>query len=239
MRSMVLFVFMIAALACAEKAWAHGFLVSVDGNNKLQLATEDATAGGNLSYAVQALIGSSTPKATDHPGYDAVSGFANGAQVYFDVLGPLWYSPGSGAPTVAPAGVTLSITPQDGTIVGSVSLSGLTGPQTGFLVGEYDAGELGVYQHQLYYELAKTGGLPSGAYAVAMQLRGTSATSQPYVESDPFVAVFNNGVSVGSLPTVASQLYTVAIPEPSAFVLAAMAGVALFALGGRRLRRRV
>lgn len=41
--------FMISAvLAWGERAWAHGFPITVDGNNKLQLTTEDPTAGSQL-----------------------------------------------------------------------------------------------------------------------------------------------------------------------------------------------
>lgn len=75
---------------------------------------------------MQTLIGNSLSRGTDHPGYEGISGFGSGDQVFFDVLGPLWFSSG-GAPVHAAAGVSLTILPQDLLIPGSVVATGSTG----------------------------------------------------------------------------------------------------------------
>jgi hypothetical protein len=240
MRQLALFLVGIGLLG-SQKAWGHGFQVHVDGSNKLQVTSIDPHAGSNPYYAVETLTGSTTPRSTIHPGFEPTGGFTDTAKVYFDVLGPLWFSPGSGTPTADPNGVALSILSQDLGIGGSLSLSGLTGSQNGFLIGEYDGGLLGVEgaeEHQLFYQLTKAGGVPPGAYAVGLQLRGTNGSGQPYVPSAPLVAIFNIGLNTTTtLPAVASQLYTVAIPEPSAQALAWMGSTLLVIGRGWRCRR--
>jgi hypothetical protein len=228
---------LLAVSAWAERAAAHGFPITVDGSNKLQVTTEDPTAGSQLVYKVQTLIGNSVSRATDHPGYEGASGFGTGDQVFFDVLGPLWFSSG-GAPVQAAAGVTLSIVPQDGTIPGSVLASGSTGALSGFLIGEYDGTALGAYEHQLFYELDDAAGIPAGAYAIALRLRGTNAALEPYVPSDPLVAVFNIGLSIPTLNAIGPSLFSAAVPvpEPSTAALAAVAGMALMAAASGRRR---
>ena len=234
-----IFVLSLIWLACAETALGHGFKVSIDPQGKLQLESEDPTAGGNLIYKVQALLGPSTSKSHDHPGFEAISGFAEGDSVYFDSLGPLWYSPGSGATQHSPAGVNMTIIPQDA-IPGLVTITGTSGNQAGFLVGQYSSGALGAYDHQLYYSIDVPTGVPIGAYAITLQLRGTHENGQQLVPSDAFVAVFNNGLNLTSFNTVAGELYTAAIgvPEPSSILLATTAacGLAWFARRKRRSR---
>lgn len=234
-----IFVLSLIWLACAETALGHGFKVSIDPQGKLQLESEDGTAGGNLIYKVQSLLGPATSKSHDHPGFEAVSGFSGGELISFDSLGPLWYSPGSGATQHSPAGVNMTIIPQD-LSPASITIEGTSGFQTGFLVGEYADGALGAYDHQLYYSIDVPTGVPVGAYAITLQLRGTDGNGQPLVPSDAFVAVFNNGLNLTSFNTVAGELYTAAIgvPEPSSILLAmtAACGLAWFARRKRRSR---
>lgn len=229
----------IAAFASVSPAFGHGFLIDVV-NNKLVLQTEDPTAGGNSIYKVQALLGPAAFRSTDHPGYDVAGGIANGDSISFNVLSPLWYSPGAGAPIHSPVGVNMVITPQDFSISGSVTATGTSGFQTGFLIGQFDGVALGAYEHQLNYEIDVPGGVPVGAYAIALQLTGVNAANQPFLASDPFVAVFNNGLQIGGFPAVANQLYTAAmtVPEPSSIMLAALAGAGVIAFGRRRLLSR-
>ena len=226
-------------LAGAATALGHGFKVSIDAQGKLQLVSEDDTAGGNLIYKVQSMLGPSTSKSHDHPGFEAISGFGGGESVYFDSLGPLWYSPGSGATQPSPAGVNMTVIPQD-LSPASITITGTSGFQPGFLVGEYADGALGVYDHQLYYSIDVLTGVPTGAYAITLQLRGTDGNGQPLVPSDAFVAVFNNGMNLTAFNTVAGELYTTAIgvPEPSSILLATTAacGLAWFARRRRRSR---
>ena len=222
------------AVGSANVAWAHGFLITAPGG-KLTLTSEDPTAGGLPLYKVQSLLGPATFKSADHPGYDVQSGISIGTSIGFNVLGPLWYSNG-GAPVLSPAGVDLDIVPQDILVPGSLTVAGDSGFQPGFLIGEYDGSSLGDFEHQLNYSLSVPSGVPVGAYALALQLTGIDSLGQPYVSSDPFVAVFNNGLPVNTLPAVAGQLYAaaVAVPEPSSIVLALVGGMALAYFARRR-----
>ncbi len=239
-RTMTYAVVLIALAAGAPPALGHGFLVSIDGNNALQLTSEDGTAGGLLMYKVQTLnpAGVSAVKSTDHPGFEAASGFLGNEQVYFEVLGPLWFSSG-GAPTEAATGVSLELMPQDLTVPGSTTVDGTTGPQSGFLIGEYKvyegggAATLGAYEHQLNYEIDASPSVPIGAFAFAMRLIGINSVGQPFIPSTPFVAVFNNGLSLTTLNTISPQLFSVAVPEPSGWALAAVGAVGLLAFARR------
>jgi hypothetical protein len=227
-------------LAGADSLWAHGLQITIDGTGKLQLVSDDPTAGSNLIYKVQTMFGNATSRSNDHPGYDASAGFSLGDSIYFDSLGPLWYSPGSGGTQHSPVGVNLAITPQDLTIPGGVTVTGSSGFQNGFLIGEYDGLALGAYEHQLNYQIDVPSGIPIGAYAITLQLRGSDAANQPFVPSDALVAVFNVGLPLGSFNTVAGELYTAAtgVPEPSSILLATTAacGLAWFARRKRRSR---
>ncbi len=224
------------AAVSANLAFGHGFRLTTD-NGKLVLTSEDPTAGGLPIYKVQSLLGPATFKSADHPGYEVQSGIGSGALISFDVLGPLWYSTG-GEPVPSP--VDMLVTPQDIFVPGSVTVTGDSGFQTGFLIGEYDGSSLGAFEHQLSYAISVPAGVPLGAYALAMQLTGFDALGQPYTPSDPFVAVFNNGMPVGNLPAVAALLYTAAIPvpEPSSIVLAALATLGVTVIGRRARRNR-
>ncbi len=234
MKKLILALLLVLAATSAPQVHAHGFRVSVIGN-KLELASDDPTAGGLSIYKVQSLLGPATFKSSDHPGFEAQSGFSSGAEVSFNVLGPLLYSTGVGDPVASP--VDMLISPQDFLIPGSVTVTGTSGFQTGFLVGEYAGGSLGEFEHQLSYAINVPGGVPIGVYALSMQLTGVDALGQPYLASDPFVAVFNNGMPVQSLPGIAEDLYNVAVPEPSSVVLFALAGLGLVAFRRSRNAR--
>jgi hypothetical protein len=227
--------------ATGQYALAHGFRLTIDGGNKILLETDDPASGVDpvlgprMIYKVQSLLGSGSPKSTDHPGYEPVSGFAVGDSISFDVSSKLWYSPGSGDPVPAPAGVSLSISRAD-LEPGLVSVAGSTAFQSGFEIGTYDGFGLGDFEHQLFYALSASPSVPVGAYAVALKLRGTDAGDVPFVPSQTLVAVFNNGLTpIATFNTVAEQLYAVAVPEPSglALTLVAVAGLAAVALRRR------
>ncbi len=222
-------------LAAAAPAWGHGFLI-VNDAGKLVMFSEDPNAGGEPIYTVQSLLGPANFKSADHPGFDIQSGIASGASISFDVLGPLWFDNNVDPPMPSPAGVDLLIEPQDIFVPGSVTVSGTSGFQPGFLIGDYDGSSLGTYEHQLYYSFQVDPAVPLGAYAVAMQLTGFDAQGQPFTPSDPFVTVFNNGLPVGILPAMAGDLFAAAtnVPEPSAIVLAGLATIGLLATGRRR-----
>ncbi len=202
------------------------------------LESEDPTAGGLAIYKTQSLFGPATSRSNDHPGFEAVGGLVTGNSVGFNVLGPLWYA-GPTPPTLSP--VPLTITPQDGAIVGSVQVDGGTGFQSGFLVGVFDGTSLGDFEHQLNYSFDAPGGVPVGAYAVALQLTGTGQAG-PFIPSAPFVAVFNNQMSLNDFNATAPALYAAAIagvPEPSSLVLGALGCLGAVGFALRRARRQV
>ena len=125
-----------------QAAHGHGFRIDIDANNKLVLHSDDPTVGTGLIYKAPSLLGPATSRSQDHPGYDVdtfngPSGFSNGESIGFDATGPLWYSDG-GTTIPSPEGVNMVITPQDLGTPGSVTVTGTSEIQGGFLIGVYD-----------------------------------------------------------------------------------------------------
>ncbi len=222
-------------LAATAPAWGHGFRI-VNDSGKLVLFSDDPNAGGDPIYTVTMMLGGGNFIAESHPGFDVQSGITSGSSISFNVLGPLWFETDGGTPMPSPTGVDMLIEPQDILVPGSTTVTGTSGFQAGFLIGDYDGSELGTIEHQLYYSIAAQPSVPVGAFAITMQLTGFDSQGQAFTPSDPFVAVFNNGISMGNLPAVAGDLYAAAIgvPEPSSIVLASLSACGLFACWYRR-----
>lgn len=210
MRRFSLLACLMIFVGTAGNALGHGFRIDIDGNNKLVLHSDDPTAGMGSIYRVPTLLGPANSRSNDHPGYDVdsfngPSGFSGGESISFDALGPLWYSNG-GTPVHSPAGVNMVITPQDLGTPGSVTVTGVSGFQSGFLIGTYDGSSLGTYEHQLYYQIDVPGGVPLGAFGLKLHLTGTNAASQPFTPSKPLVAVFNNGLDAATFAATATRI---------------------------------
>ena len=240
----VFFVALAAALFSTAKLSAHGFVVTLDANKKLVLTSEDPTAGGRPLYKQDSLLGPIASRSHDHPGFDigpGQAGITSGSKFTFDSLGPLWFADSSGAPQLAPGGITMLVSSQDPAITDDVEIRGASGFQRGFTVGEYDGVSLGAFEHQLNYELdvpidpAFPNGVPVGAYAIALRLIGENGAGQPFRPSDPFVVVFNNKLPISTFPAIANNLFAAAVPEPGTLALALVGfGVAFV---GARCRR--
>lgn len=210
--------FVAFCLAAAGSARGHGFRIDIDANNKLVLHSDDPTANGGLIYKVPSFLGPPTSRSQDHPGYDVdtldgPSGFSGGESIGFDAMGSLWYSDGN-ATTPSPDGVNMVITPQDLSTPGSVTVTGTSEFQPGFLIGVYQDLALGAYEHQLNYQIDVPGGVPVGAYSLGLRLTGTSAASQPFTPSERFAAIFNNGLDSATFAAVATSLAAHALEIP-------------------------
>ncbi len=218
MRQLLITVCCAMAVFVGRDALGHGFRIRIDGDNKLLLRSDDPGAGEGLIYRAVTMLGPATSRSTDHPGYDVntldgPSGFAGGESIGFDALGPLWYSDG-GTPVLSPAGVNMKITSQDLGVTGSVTVTGESEFQTGFLIGVYDGSALGAYEHQLNYQMDVLGGVPIGAFALKLQLTGANAASQPLVPSDPLVAVFNNDLEFATFAALVTPIAARAMEMP-------------------------
>jgi Dockerin type I domain len=218
MRRLVLIPFLLVCLGVADRAVGHGFRIDIDGDNKLVLHSDDPTANGGLIYKVPALLGPPNSRSNDEPGYDVddlngPSGFSGGESIGFDAMGPLWYSDGN-MTTPSPDGVDIVITAQDLSVTEPVTVTGISGLQSGFLIGVYDGAALGAYEHQLNYQIDVPGGVPVGAYSLGLRLTGTNAASQPFTPSERFAAIFNNGLDATTFATVADSLAAHALEIP-------------------------
>ena len=235
----------LGLFAYASQLAAHGFHIALDASRKLQLSSDDPSAGARLLYTQDALLGPIYSRSHDHPGFDVDPGqlgITPGSRFTFNSVGPLWFANASAGPQPAETGVTMLIRSQDPAISSDLEIRRNSRFQVGFLIGAFDGTAIGTFEHQLEYELdvpidpAFPDGLPVGAYAISLQLTGMDGAGQPFVPSDPFVIVFNNKLPIGILPGIANQLYAViAVPEPSAFALACAAlGAVVWAAGRRR-----
>ena len=208
----------MCCLFAVGNALGHGFRISIDANNKLAIRSDDPTVGMGLIYKAPALLGPAHSRSQDHPGYDVntlngPSGFSGGESIGFDAMGALWYSDGN-ATVPSPTGVNLVITPQDLATPGSVTVTGTSESQPGFLIGVYDGSALGAYEHQLNYQIDVPGGVPVGAYSLGLRLTGTNAASQPFAPSERFAAIFNNGLDSTTFASVATSLAAHALEIP-------------------------
>jgi hypothetical protein len=185
---------------------------------------------------------------SDHPGFDVdttngPNGFAGGESIYFSTVGSVWYTDGSSAPAPTATGangVTLTISSQE-TPASSVTVTGNSSSQPGPLIGVWDGTALGAFEHQLQYNFSQTPALLAGAYGFELRLTGFNAANEPFFSSDPFVVVFNNGLTVtagsnGPFAIAALQLYgaITAVPEPSALMLTFLGIVAAIPFWRRR-----
>lgn len=173
------------------------------------------------------------PHKTDDPGVQMPDGsFLAGQQLWYQASGVLKFWNGStwGAPALGK-----NFTIQD-TVGGEtfISASGVTNP-----FGVVDAADVGggIHTH-IDFLVSNVGALPSpaGAYMVTLTMTsrgvdGMSATG--YLDSDPFLLVFNHGLSGENFETAVQAL---AVPEPGAYAML-LAGLALIAPAARRRRR--
>jgi hypothetical protein len=202
----------------------------------------------------------STPRSSPgayYPVNDGSPGTAGPFSQYdsatFTVISPLLFSNG-GAATAAPAGVSLKIverfpgnapngatnaTNHPGaatTATGLVTISGSTGIVPCFAISMADVHELA---KDLFLGIATQTGEYGFAYTVTVNFHnGPSLTTGPLVDvfslTDPSLAGGSFSAASMAVQDAATQaIYSAAVPEPSAFALAA-GGIGLFVAGWQR-----
>ncbi len=171
----------------------------------------------------------------DEPGFEAEDGALGvGDAIGAEVLSGLLFWNGSAA-SPAPPGVALEIAK------GPLALANLSGsgPLMGFSFATADD-EGGVHQHLGFSLLQEDAGLPgtflpggpAGVYGLHLRL-----TSPEHGPSQPLLIAFNNGLSDDDFADAADALAAYAgvpVPEPAAWLLAALGSMA--AAGMRRRR---
>lgn len=220
-----------AALAWAPQAAAQHADIDVLVESG-KLVTEGTLFEGSFS-----LPGINNRWRTTNPGFDVPDGtFQPGEQLWVRATGPLSFWNGTAWTTSVPANEFIRL--DDSIGLTSVLRPGGFTADAGFgIVDEADAGG-GIHQHVAFNLInnansAINGGDPvaMGAYLVRMQVfaTGPGGTGTPYLDSDPFMIVFNRGLSDTAFEAAVS-----AVPEPAAALLL-LPGLALVAY---RLRGR-
>lgn len=167
------------------------------------------------------------PFKTDDPGYDSVEGtFAHLDIINYKALGSLWYWNGASWGNSVVNGESIRLNGNLGEET-FWTTSGVAGDLTG-LIGQ--AGSDGkIHEHLDMSVKAPVGFAPTmGAYYVTLQL-----VSDNYTSSDPYLIVFNNGLSASAFESSIDALVT-PVPEPETYAML-LAGLGLIAF---KLRRR-
>jgi len=241
------FVFWIClfSLACgAPAAWGHGFSLSLSGN-ALVASSNDFPANGNqylFGESFEDVIGELI---TDH-GAAGSNLFGTGKELSFEVRGPLWFATGNGNPaTPARDGLTLVV---EGTRAGFPGLIEIDGASThidGFAIS-------GNTSHEFLSTLVDDPMFPfaaadQGVYGIMYRVTGNPVGGSPYEPTPWLVSTwmtpgFNLGTDplspTSPLSVAQNAIYSaaVAVPEPSTFVLAGAAILALVIFQQRRVR---
>ena len=220
MRALVLFTLCLGPICSPGLAWGHGIPIDLSlHSGKLSTDHQVYTSTANLIAGVIVQ--------TDLPGFGVTSSANNvpaHLQIGVDVLDKLYYWNGT---DLADPTASLLVENQ---FAHSVTVTGSTAFQPGISVGTYN-GSLGWHAH-LFYVLEP---LPvsHGAYGLLM-----SATASGVENSDPFLIVFNYGLSSGDFNTgvaaIADAVF--AVPEPSSIILLGLGGVGLAVSAWRRSR---
>jgi hypothetical protein len=188
------------------------------------------------------------PNTTTDPGFHALStdseytpsGFPDGTKLKFDVLSDLQYWNGAAFGAV-PSGETLLLE------VGpsSVTLGKGTGSFAGFTIGKVgppSQSSQGLHVHFASTLTGPGGSDPTdGVYAFEMDLRLLNSDNTPDADvttSLPFFVLYDHGAPEGAIDAAVANAQSI-VPEPSAYVLAGLGGLAFLGVVARsRLRPR-
>lgn len=168
---------------------------------------------------------------TDEPGFDSENGtFQPGDELGFNVLQSLWYWNGSAlaTPTTTTDLMILGSGPNMTTVTPS------SGVLSGFVLGS--AGVDGVIHEHVDFELNPYNTADVGAYGLVLELTSPNG----YLSSDPFLIVFNNGLSEVPFENGVDAIRVAAgvpVPEPGSLVLALLGAVGLAGAGWSRRRK--
>jgi hypothetical protein len=153
-------------------------------------------------------------------------GINGGDIVSYNVLNNLYFWSAATQDFADPGAATITI---DNAVGGDTVVGGSTGEiAPGGIIGQADGS--GNFHAHVDYTLSL--GAAFGAYGMLWELD----TDEPGIaDSDPFFLVFNYGLSEEDFETAVDAF---AVPEPSTWLLAAMAGCAIAVAGRLRSRRR-
>ena len=218
----------------AEEFHAGDIDLEIDGNklithNGRYFESELVLTGTGASQ----LYRSEEPGFVSAPGllaFDPTPEAESQEEIGFNVLGPLLYWDG-GELTAPASGLNLNLLFG---LASPVTVSGTsTGVTTGFSLGAATDPNGEFHQH-FVFEMAASA--PMGAYGVLLEL--TPAGLSTFTKSDPFLLVFNRGLTDPQQfeAGVDAMVQVTAVPEPSSI---ALAGLGVAGLAGAALRRRM
>lgn len=216
---------LVCAVACAGFALGHDHADVEFHPESGALVVPPMDHEGNFFYVFPGEFGAEAtdpPNFTDHPGF-AGEGFNSGDVFGFNVVRELLYWDGTTMAT-APADHAVAIQ----NVINTVTVSGGTGFQTGYLFAEADA-EGDVHQHINFtlHGPGEPGDLTPGGYGLWLEL-----TSPQYATSNGFVIMLNYGLEDEAFEAGVHYVGEHIIPEPGALGLCAM--TAALALRRRR-----
>lgn len=163
---------------------------------------------------------------TNDPGFVAASGtFQSGEQLWYQAIGTLGFWSGTSW-GVAPDNVSLKLADALGSDT-LITATGVTNP-----LGVIDAADSsgGIHRH-LDFSISDPN--PVGSYLATLQLTSRDASGNlpsPYLDSDPFHIVFNQGLSTSAFE---ASITALTVPEPETYAMF-LAGLALMGYMARR-----
>jgi hypothetical protein len=179
------------------------------------------------------------PYATRAPGFDSHEGtFDAGDIIGYKAVGSLWSWSGTSWTNSVSNGETVKLTGNLGesTFWGT---SGVTGDALGTLGQAQSAGN--IHEH-LEFSISSLTSTPTvGAYYITLQLFSATVNdtfdgviqNSKYDISNPFIIVFNNGLSTANFEASVDALHVAAVPEPSNYAML-MLGLGLIGWQARR-----
>ncbi|ODT85751.1 MAG: hypothetical protein ABS69_00550 [Nitrosomonadales bacterium SCN 54-20] len=169
------------------------------------------------------------PLKTNDPGFVATSGtFQSGEQLWYQATGTLSFWNGTSWGT-APDNVSFKLSDALGSDT-LITAAGVTNP-----LGVIDAADSsgGIHRH---LDFSISGSNPAGSYLATLQLTSRDASGNlpsPYLDSDPFHIVFNQGLDASAFE---ASITALTVPEPETYAMF-LAGLALMGYMARRRAR--
>lgn len=167
---------------------------------------------------------------TNDPGFVAASGtFLSGEQLWYQAIGKLDFWNGTRW-VAAPDNISLKLEDALGSDT-LITAAGVINP-----LGVIDAADNsgGIHRH---LDFSVSDSNPAGSYLATLQLSSRDASGNlpsPYLDSDPFHIVFNQGLSASAFE---ASTIALTVPEPETYAMF-LAGLALMGYTARRRRRR-
>ena len=214
-----LIVVTLAWLAAVPVAMGHGIPIElIQTGGKLHTDAQVYTSTLNLVAG--------TVLTTQLPGFDVTSpgvGIPNGTAIGVNFMDRLWYWDGTNLATPTSDFIF------ENDLGALFTIDATSGFQSGPNLGTYNGS--GGWPAHGFYSLEPISS-PVGAYGLVMQAKGGA-----YQPSDPFLVVFNHGLSAGAfqqgVDAITNEVF--AVPEPSSV---AMLGFGMAGVGVVVTRRR-